>query len=271
MKGAKIFMQQSLLEKVRKINRIVQNKEKEILDFQKLCCVLGDVTDSSVFFIDATSKVFCKYLMPFVNVELKLSENERLSSEIQKFLWSFVDTRVNLKLSEIAKVVEIESTKIDIVNVVCAIIPIIGGTKRFGTVFSLKSYVNFTEDDVILLEYVATIIGLELLNFTKEEDEEEKKKREMIRSAIDTLSISELEAIIHIFEELKTNEGLLVASKVADKVGITRSVIVNALRKFESAGLIETRSLGLKGTYIRVLNDLVRSEIEKYRGKIKTK
>ena len=39
---------------------------------------------------------------------------------------------------------------------------------------------------------------------------------------------------------------MLVASKVADKVGITRSVIVNALRKFESAGIIESRSLGLK-------------------------
>ena len=41
-------------------------------------------------------------------------------------------------------------------------------------------------------------------------------------------------------------EGLLVASKIADRVGITRSVIVNALRKFESAGLIETKSLGMK-------------------------
>ena len=39
-------------------------------------------------------------------------------------------------------------------------------------------------------------------------------------------------------------EGILVASKIADRVGITRSVIVNALRKFESAGVIESRSYG---------------------------
>ena len=49
-------------------------------------------------------------------------------------------------------------------------------------------------------------------------------------------------AIEHIFEELGGNEGLLIASKVADRVGITRSVIVNALRKLESAGVIESRS-----------------------------
>ena len=64
-----------------------------------------------------------------------------------------------------------------------------------------------------------------------------------------------LEAIEHIFEELDGNEGLLVASKIADRVGITRSVIVNALRKLECAGVIESSSLGMKGTYIKVLND----------------
>ncbi len=58
-------------------------------------------------------------------------------------------------------------------------------------------------------------------------------------------------------------EGILVASKIADRVGITRSVIVNALRKFESAGVIESRSSGMKGTYIKVLNDVVFGELEK--------
>ena len=81
--------------------------------------------------------------------------------------------------------------------------------------------------------------------------------------AISTLSFSELEAIKHIFEELDGNEGILVASKIADRVGITRSVIVNALRKFESAGVIESRSSGMKGTYIKVLNDVVFDELKK--------
>ena len=39
--------------------------------------------------------------------------------------------------------------------------------------------------------------------------------------AIRTLSYSELEAIDHILNELDGNEGLLVASKIADRVGIT--------------------------------------------------
>ena len=71
-----------------------------------------------------------------------------------------------------------------------------------------------------------------------------------------------MEAITHIFDELNGMEESLVASKIADRVGITRSVIVNALRKFESAGVIESRSSGMKGTYIKVLNDAVFDEIE---------
>lgn len=83
--------------------------------------------------------------------------------------------------------------------------------------------------------------------------------------ALATLSYSELEAIVHILGELNGTEGLLVASKIADRVGITRSVIVNALRKFESAGVIESKSLGMKGTYIRILNDLLLDELKKLR------
>ncbi len=71
------------------------------------------------------------------------------------------------------------------------------------------------------------------------EVEKEARDKAAITMAINSLSYSEKEAIEHIFEELGGTEGLLIASKVADRVGITRSVIVNALRKLESAGVIE--------------------------------
>ena len=101
----------------------------------------------------------------------------------------------------------------------------------------------------------------------EKEEAIENRKKQIVKSAISTLSYSELEAIVHIFDELNGTEGILVASKIADRVGITRSVIVNALRKFESAGVIESRSSGMKGTYIKVVNDAVYEEIEDYRRK----
>ena len=114
----------------------------------------------------------------------------------------------------------------------------------------------------MLSEYGATVVGLELTRSINEEIEEDARSRHVVKSAISTLSFSELTAISCVFDELEDGEGVLVASKIADKVGITRSVIVNALRKFESAGVIESRSSGMRGTYIKILNDYVYEELE---------
>ena len=89
------------------------------------------------------------------------------------------------------------------------------------------------------------------------------RERNAVQVAISTLSYSEIEAAIQIFAELEGDEGLLVASKIADRSGITRSVIVNALRKLESAGVIESRSLGMKGTYIKILNGKLKEGLAK--------
>ncbi|MCD7738257.1 MAG: GTP-sensing pleiotropic transcriptional regulator CodY, partial [Lachnospiraceae bacterium] len=124
-------------------------------------------------------------------------------------------------------------------------------------------------DDIILCEYGSTVVGLEMLRAVNEENAEEVRKVNVVKSAINTLSFSEMEAIVHIFDELDGTEGILVASKIADRVGITRSVIVNALRKFESAGIIESRSSGMKGTYIKVLNDVVYSEVAELKKNLK--
>src|SRR5690606_38294421 len=146
------------------------------------------------------------------------------------------------------------------------IVPIIGGGDRLGTLLLTRVSEQFTDDDLVLAEYGSTIVGMEILRERSEEIEQEARSRAVVAVAIGSLSYSELEAVEHIFEELDGKEGLLVASKIADRVGITRSVIVNALRKLESAGVIETRSLGMKGTYIKVLNDKFLAELEKLRS-----
>ena len=102
-------------------------------------------------------------------------------------------------------------------------------------------------------------------NFPEEYVEEANLvyETEAVTMAVNTLSYSELRAVSAILGELNGNEGQLTASVIADRIGITRSVIVNALRKLESAGIIESRSLGMKGTYLKVLIPDVFDEIKK--------
>ncbi|MDG6846148.1 ATP-dependent protease ATPase subunit HslU [Staphylococcus aureus] len=143
------------------------------------------------------------------------------------------------------------------------IFPILGGGERLGTLVLGRVHDDFNENDLVLGEYAATVIGMEILREKHSEVEKEARDKAAITMAINSLSYSEKEAIEHIFEELGGTEGLLIASKVADRVGITRSVIVNALRKLESAGVIESRSLGMKGTFIKVKKEKFLDELEK--------
>ena len=151
----------------------------------------------------------------------------------------------------------------DVEDYQAIIAPIDIAGERLGTLFAYRIEREYNIDDIILSEYGTTVVGLEMMRSVNEENAEESRKQQIVKSAISTLSFSELEAITHIFDEMDGKEGILVASKIADRVGITRSVIVNALRKFESAGVIESRSSGMKGTYIKVLNDVVFGELEK--------
>jgi len=145
------------------------------------------------------------------------------------------------------------------------VVPLKADGARIGSVLLFKT-AELSQDDFICAEWLGTVAGL-ISRFslsTAEKDTERQKK--VVRTALGALSYSELEAVTSIFAALPNNEGLVVASKVADQVGITRSVIVNALRKLESAVVIETRSLGMKGTYIRVTNTYLIEELERLRS-----
>ena len=132
-----------------------------------------------------------------------------------------------------------------------------------GSLIIWRNDEKFDNDDLVLVEISSTVVGIQLLNFQREEDEKNIRRRTAVTMAVNTLSYSELRAVSAILGELNGNEGHLTASVIADRIGITRSVIVNALRKLESAGIIESRSLGMKGTYLKVLMPDVFEEIKK--------
>jgi transcriptional pleiotropic repressor len=150
-------------------------------------------------------------------------------------------------------------------NGLTTVIPIFGSGERLGTIILARTEGAFDDDDLVLAEYGATVIGMEVLYQQFLNVEEKIRSQTAVQMAISTLSYSELKAVKAIFDALEGDEGRLTASNIADKIGITRSVIVNALRKLESAGIIESRSLGMKGTYLKVLNPLFKDELVRHK------
>lgn len=251
-------MSVQLLDKTRKINKLLHNNNSSKVVFNDICEVLTEILDSNILVISKKGKVLGVSLCSGVEEIKELIEDEvggYIDSMLNERLLGVLSTKENVNLETLGFVGENIKKYQAIIN------PIDIAGERLGTVFMYKSDSQYEIDDIILSEYGTTVVGLEMMRSVHEENAEESRKIQIVKSAINTLSFSELEAIIHIFEELDGMEGILVASKIADRVGITRSVIVNALRKFESAGVIESRSSGMKGTYIKVLNDVVFDEL----------
>ena len=251
-------MSVQLLDKTRKINKLLHNNNSSKVVFNDICQVLTEILDSNTLVISRKGKVLGVSLCPGVEEIKELIDDEvggYIDSMLNERLLGVLSTKENVNLETLGFVGDNIKKYQAIIN------PIDIAGERLGTVFMYKSDSQYEIDDIILSEYGTTVVGLEMMRSVHEENAEENRKIQIVKSAINTLSFSELEAIIHIFDELDGMEGILVASKIADRVGITRSVIVNALRKFESAGVIESRSSGMKGTYIKVLNDVVFDEL----------
>ena len=253
-------MSVQLLDKTRKINKLLHNNNSSKVVFNDICAVLTEILDSNVLVVSKKGKILG------VSKSNKVRE---ISELITESVGSHIDNMLNERLLSVLSTkenVNLETLGFssDAVEGCQAIItPIDIAGERLGTLFIYKQDATYSIDDIILSEYGTAVVGLEMLRSVNEESAEETRKEHVVQAAISTLSFSELEAIIHIFKELDGTEGILVASKVSALVGITRSVIVNALRKFESAGVIESRSSGMKGTYIKVLNDYVFTELER--------
>lgn len=245
-----------LLQKMRKVNRLLQRIGSDRVVFTDVCKVLSDVVASNIVVISNNAKVLGVFN---TDEEAFVSEEKYIDAMINDQLLSMMEIKENMPMSSIFTDNPL-SKKYN-----ACIVPVVAAGQRLGTLLIYKQEGNYVTEDIILAEYGATIVAVEMLRSVRTEKENEERKTAIVKSAIGTLSYSELEAIFHIFDKLDGSEGLLIASKIADKVGITRSVIVNALRKFESAGVIESRSLGMKGTYIKVLNDVLIEELDKLR------
>lgn len=252
-------MSVQLLDKTRKINKLLHNNNSKKVVFNDICQVLMETLSSNILVISRKGKVLGVSLNPGVKEITELIEG-RVGSHVDSLLnerfLGVLSTKENVNLQTLGFEGEDMRKYQGIIN------PIDIAGERLGTVFMYRDDKPYEIEDIIVSEYGTTVVGLEMMRSVHEENAEEDRKKQVVKSAFGTLSFTELEAIIHIFQELEGNEGILVASKIADRVGITRSVIVNALRKFESAGVIESRSSGMKGTYIKVLNEVIFDELK---------
>ena len=256
-------MSNDLLTRVRKLNWVLSESTAGFVSFEELCNTMYDLVQGNVYIMNRRGKVLAAKFDEGAEEPLVYDEKNKGYFLPKKYYDKYLElneTKENLTYDAI-KVYNGEDYTM--ASKFHTIVPVIIGGKRVATMLFVRKDKAFSDEDIAICEYGATVVGIEVSRGLALEEEEDNRQKNAVIVALETLSYSEMDAVSKIFAQLDRDSGLLVARKIADKFGITRSVIVNALRKLESAGVIESKSLGMKGTRIKITNEFLRNEIDK--------
>lgn len=254
-------MSVQLLDKTRKINKLLHNNLSNKVVFGDLCKVMTEVLNSNVMIISRKGKILGSFVKNDIDVIDKYFPNEPdrfINDDMNERFLSVLSTKENVNLVTVG--VEEDIAK----QYVAIIAPINIAGDRLGTLFMYRNNEQYSIDDIILAEYGTTVVGLEMMRSESEEILDEERKQKIVKASLKTLSYAEIVAFRSVVNELgPTGEGLLVTSKIADENGFTRSVLINAIKKIASAGIIEEKSAGMKGTNIKIVNEFLIPELNK--------
>ena len=198
-------MSVQLLDKTRKINKLLHNNHSHKVVFNDICEVLSDILESNILVISKKGKVLGVAIHEGVEIEelIKDQVGGFVDRMLNERLLSVLSTKENVNLATLGFAEE------NVKKYQAIITPIDISGERLGTLFIYKSDAQYDIDDIILSEYGTTVVGLEMMRSVNEENAEETRKIQIVKSAISTLSFSEMEAIIHIFDEMDGKEGIL--------------------------------------------------------------
>ena len=230
----------TLLEKLRTLDDFL--RKSPVVNLKQTAETLSSLVDAKVYILDIESRIFGSsdsdnktYMLP-EKYDIRLTENATFSSLV-------VDDEA------------------------CRKFPIYAGKTNIGAIIAVRPQEQseeLTDEKIIILENAAYIIGLKQeYSLYRETAKADPLDSEKLRNTLKLLSYSEQKAVFSIFRELKEPEGILVTSKIADEAKLARSLVINAIRKLQSAALIQARSLGMKGTFIKVTNPSFFEELKK--------
>lgn len=248
-------MSLELLDKTRKMNMLISGQKSEDVDFTVFCNELSELMGVNVLLLSKKGKVLgisVRKNIPVIDNFKGLKKGSFIVEELRERFESVLSTRENVNLTTFG----LKTSDGQKCNAMVS--PIMISGKRLGTVFVYNFSAPFDIDDIILLEYSIVVIGLSMQKSITREDFVESRKTDDLSGALSTLTSRELSALEAILKKLGGKKsGIIVTSKLAGELEITRSVMLNALKKCQSAGVISTHSAGMRGTSILVTNDLL--------------
>ena len=217
-------MSVQLLDKTRKINKLLHNNHSSKVLFNDICEVMVETLDSNILVISKKGKVLGVGTCQGVQEITELIDDEVggfIDKLLNERLLGVLSTKENVNLQTLG----FESEGIDKYMAIISPIDIAG--ERLGTLFMYRDTKSYDIEDIIVSEYGTTVVGLEMMRSVHEENAEENRKIQVVKAAFNTLSFSELEAIIHIFDELDEIKARKNLKANLKRVGLLGGIVWN--------------------------------------------
>ncbi len=205
---------------------IIEELHKELLSTFDSDFILYDLEESSLF---NNSSLFPNKLCEQTSKRLQSICDSVHNSNISKY---FIE---NIAIKK-ASIIPLKYNKNQVIAIVY---------KNNGN--------NFNDEELPFIDMFFSIINIHMDNLKTHKKISTNDTKTLIENAISTLSYSELEAMNFVFNSFYESEKVIVASSIAIIHNVSRSVIVSGLKKLALCNAIYTKSMGNKGTYVKIL------------------
>ena len=181
----------SLLSKTRELNTLLQKHKGIAVDFKDVAQTISSVTVTNVFIVSRRGKILGSSLNELLKSQRinEMLESKHIPSEYTELLMDVKQTESNIDIDNELTVFPPEDKEV-FSSSRTTVFPILGG-ERLGTLVLGRVKDDFNENDLVLGEYAATVIGMEILREKHNEVEKEARDKAAITMAINSLSYSE--------------------------------------------------------------------------------
>ena len=206
-------MGKEILNKIRRLNWVLSESTTGNLSYEDLSRILTEIIDANVYILDRAGMVMS---VAYNNAsDSSTYENEHGVERVpeqdnEKFL-ATTETTPNLIGDALIPILGADYAQKEKYH---TIIPVVCGGERLGMLLLARYVDSFSDEDLALCEYGATVVGLEIRRNQLLEHARERSMRLAVDMAIETLSFSERDALDKILKSLEGDEGLIVIPSV---------------------------------------------------------
>ncbi|MFR4384200.1 MAG: GTP-sensing pleiotropic transcriptional regulator CodY, partial [Phascolarctobacterium sp.] len=170
-----------LLEKTRKINKLLQKGDS--VEFNAIARLLRDVIQANTYIVGRKGSVKGYALIREFECDImreKVLDDKRFPDDYLNFIMGVKETLANIPHQD-HNCSFVADTKCIFKDKMTTVVPIYGNGERIGTLIVAKYDAIFDDEDLLLAEYAATVLGVEILHDREVRVAEEVSKKAMVQ------------------------------------------------------------------------------------------